>query len=182
MLRKYSRRPVSRILSRTIIPLGVALLRTLIATYPRVWRAGPARALPLAPQRFPPIWSCSVWGLPCLRLYSRSGALLPHLFTLTLLLRAGRYFLCGTCRPEALTLRSRTLSGTLPCGVRTFLSRRDFAVPRQRSPSRLPSLSYPIVRHEVLNLSSFANCFAPPAAQVELSDCGPVCAFNGGEK
>ncbi len=30
-----------------------------------------------------PIWSCSVWGLPCLRLHSRSGALLPHLFTLT---------------------------------------------------------------------------------------------------
>jgi len=30
-----------------------------------------------------PIWSCSVWGLPCLRLYSRSGALLPHHFTLT---------------------------------------------------------------------------------------------------
>jgi hypothetical protein len=36
----------------------------------------------------------------------------------------GRYLLCGTCRPEALTLRSRTLSGTLPCGVRTFLSRK----------------------------------------------------------
>ena len=30
-----------------------------------------------------PIWSCSVWGLPCPRLYSRGGALLPHLFTLT---------------------------------------------------------------------------------------------------
>jgi len=30
-----------------------------------------------------PIWSCSVWGLPCLRLYRRSGALLPHHFTLT---------------------------------------------------------------------------------------------------
>ncbi len=30
-----------------------------------------------------PIWSCSVWGLPCPRLHSRSGALLPHLFTLT---------------------------------------------------------------------------------------------------
>jgi len=30
-----------------------------------------------------PIWSCSVWGLPCLRHYCRSGALLPHLFTLT---------------------------------------------------------------------------------------------------
>jgi hypothetical protein len=33
---------------------------------------------------FLPIWSCSVWGLPCLRRYRRSGALLPHLFTLTL--------------------------------------------------------------------------------------------------
>ena len=31
-----------------------------------------------------PIWSCSVWGLPCLRPRSRSGALLPHHFTLTL--------------------------------------------------------------------------------------------------
>jgi hypothetical protein len=30
-----------------------------------------------------PIWSCSVWGLPCLRLHSRSGTLLPHHFTLT---------------------------------------------------------------------------------------------------
>ena len=30
-----------------------------------------------------PIWSCSVWGLPCPRRYRRSGALLPHLFTLT---------------------------------------------------------------------------------------------------
>src|ERR1700751_6407203 len=35
----------------------------------------------------------------------------------------GRYILCGTSRLTALTPRSRTLSGTLPCGVRTFLSR-----------------------------------------------------------
>ncbi len=119
------------------------MLRALIATYPRVWRAGPARDLwVMSPTIFPPIWSCSVWGLPCLRLYSRSGALLPHLFTLTLRLRAGRYFLCGTCRPGALTLRSRTLSGTLPCGVRTFLPRRTLRFDRQRSPSRLPSPSY----------------------------------------
>ena len=34
-----------------------------------------------------------------------------------------RYVLCGTGRPRALTPASRTLSGTLPCGVRTFLSR-----------------------------------------------------------
>ena|ERR1700722_3246433 len=32
---------------------------------------------------FLPIWSCSVWGLPCPRHYCRGGALLPHLFTLT---------------------------------------------------------------------------------------------------
>ena len=32
---------------------------------------------------FLPIWSCSVWGLPCPRHYWRGGALLPHLFTLT---------------------------------------------------------------------------------------------------
>jgi hypothetical protein len=44
-------------------------------------RAGPARAR-IAADSFP-IWSCSVWGLPCLRRYRRSGALLPHLFTLT---------------------------------------------------------------------------------------------------
>ena len=30
-----------------------------------------------------PIWSCSVWGLPCPGLYRPGGALLPHLFTLT---------------------------------------------------------------------------------------------------
>ncbi len=38
--------------------------------------------------------------------------------------RSGRYILCGTSRPRALTPASRTLSGTLPCGVRTFLSRQ----------------------------------------------------------
>jgi len=30
-----------------------------------------------------PIWSCSVWGLPCHSHYWLRGALLPHLFTLT---------------------------------------------------------------------------------------------------
>jgi hypothetical protein len=41
---------------------------------------------PLNPQRRRnslPIWSCSVWGLPCPSDYSDGGALLPHLFTLT---------------------------------------------------------------------------------------------------
>jgi hypothetical protein len=39
------------------------------------------------------------------------------------LARGGRYVLCCTCRPAALKRPSRTLSGTLPCGVRTFLPR-----------------------------------------------------------
>jgi len=36
-----------------------------------------------------------------------------------------RYVFCGTSRPRALKPASRTLSGTLPCGVRTFLSRQS---------------------------------------------------------
>jgi len=70
---------------------------------------------------FLPIWSCSVWGLPCPGHYWTGGALLPHLFTLTLL--RGRYFLCGTGRPPGLNPASRTLSGTPLCRVRTFLPR-----------------------------------------------------------
>ena len=31
-----------------------------------------------------PIWSCSKWGLPCHCCYQQRGALLPHLFTLTI--------------------------------------------------------------------------------------------------
>src|ERR1700733_16099304 len=34
-----------------------------------------------------------------------------------------RYILCCTSRPDGLNHPSRTLSGTLPCGVRTFLPR-----------------------------------------------------------
>ena len=43
---------------------------------------------------FLPIWSCSVWGLPCPLHYCRGGALLPHLFTLTATVKAEAvYFL-----------------------------------------------------------------------------------------
>ena len=55
--KKFAGGPVSRILSRTAIPLGASLLPALTATYPEVsappqlappqgprWRAGPARA------------------------------------------------------------------------------------------------------------------------------------------
>src|SRR5579863_2372919 len=37
---------------------------------------------------------------------------------------AGRYVFCGTFRRTGLNPASRTLSGTLLCGVRTFLSPR----------------------------------------------------------
>ena len=47
-------------------------------------RAGPARDAALLLARVSlPIWSCSVWGLPCPGRYRTGGALLPHLFTLT---------------------------------------------------------------------------------------------------
>jgi len=45
-----------------------------------------------------------------------------------------RYILCGTSRPRALTPASRTLSGTLPSGVRTFL-------PRQPRPPKRATIS-----------------------------------------
>jgi hypothetical protein len=127
----------------TVIPLGEALPLALISDLPGgsgVIRSSltasgrcRVRALLLARASLP-IWSCSVWGLPCLRHYCRSGALLPHLFTLTTAwgspldwvhreVHQRRYVFCGTGRPQALKPASRTLSGTLPCGVRTFLSR-----------------------------------------------------------
>jgi len=90
--------PVSRILSRAladpcaVIPLGAASPRTLISDLPggfgngssRLGASGrrAARAWLLAPASLP-IWSCSVWGLPCPGSYETSGALLPHHFTLT---------------------------------------------------------------------------------------------------
>jgi hypothetical protein len=84
-----------------------------------------------------PIWSCSAWGLPCPGHYCPAGALLPHLFTLTAALRPRRYILCGTFRPTPLKAPSRTLSGTLLCGVRTFLSLS--AQPRKTCRSRKDS-------------------------------------------
>ena len=54
-----------------------------------------------------------------------------------------RYVLCGTGRLAAFTLQSRTLSGTLPCGVRTFLSRIRASGCGSGRPARLLSLFYP---------------------------------------
>ena len=72
------------------------------ATYPEVvaHRAG-TRPRP-KPAGSLPIWSCSVWGLPCPPHYCDGGALLPHLFTLTPALPPGRYIFCGTFRRTGL--------------------------------------------------------------------------------
>ena len=136
----FAGEPVSRILSWTTIPLGAASLRTLISNLPGSFRervVKHAQTLVGAPGRHAPPGNRvspevpSLFGLapcgvyPASPLYSVSGALLPHLFTLTSMAvrLSRRYFLCGTCRLQALTPGSRTLSGTLPCGVRTFLPR-----------------------------------------------------------
>jgi len=76
-----------------------------------------------------PIWPCTRWGFPCLVACASSGALLPHLFTLTHALRRGRFILCGTVRrgisrfrrPRVSSLRRTKLRGIAPYGVRTFL-------------------------------------------------------------
>src|SRR4051812_36324146 len=60
-----------------------------------------------------PIWSCSVRGFACHPCYHGRGALLPHLFTLTLRLgphsranlASGRYFFCAAFLQVALTGR-----------------------------------------------------------------------------
>src|SRR5690349_23644729 len=109
-----------------IIPLGGALLPRS-CDLPGGCDA-PSRCV-FAEANSLPIWSCSVWGLPCPGHYCSGGALLPHLFTLTAAC-AGRYVFCGTGRLPALTLESRTLSGTLLCGVRTFLPGRAGATIR----------------------------------------------------
>jgi len=89
---QFGKRPVSRILSCAVIPLGAALPRTLISDLPggfgdcwsRLGASGRHAARAQLPARASlPIWSCSVWGLPCQPRYRGSGALLPHLFTLT---------------------------------------------------------------------------------------------------
>jgi hypothetical protein len=46
----------------------------------------------------PLIWPCSDWGLPCRRCCQRRGGLLPHRFTLTRRLPAGRSVFCGPVR------------------------------------------------------------------------------------
>ena len=71
-------RPISRVLSWTIIPLG--------HSSPNASSSLPGSHARTPRCRFPcdfPIWPCSRWGLPCHARCRPRGALLPHHFTLT---------------------------------------------------------------------------------------------------
>ena len=88
----------------------------------------PTRKLGGTRQRLP-IRCCSGWRLPCRPCCHARGALLPHLFTLTLGQSKGRYLFCGTF-PEVAP------AGHYPApflhGARTFLPSCD-----ARPPDRL---------------------------------------------
>ncbi len=156
------RRPVSRILSWTIIPLGGTLPRrssNLPASSGCLRELAPLQALSAWAHRADtllPAGECGhdpcLFGLaPCgvyhalpltrqpVRSYRTFSPLPPAACIACLRWRSDgwRYLLCCTGRLCALTHRSRTLSGTLPCGVRTFLPLPAADRGRQRSSSRL---------------------------------------------
>jgi hypothetical protein len=133
---------------------------------PVAYRADTPRGLVLAASASLPIWSCSVWGLPCPAPHSASGALLPHLFTLTPARR--EQALHGMPNPlakarvaEAVSSLwhwpSRSLDAAIPDVIRhTALRSSDFPPPATSHdatssdrPTRLLSLFY--------RVSSFTN-------------------------
>jgi hypothetical protein len=106
---------------------------------PVAYRADTPRSLVLAAVASLPIWSCSVWGLPCLPHYCVSGALLPHLFTLTPTREehALRGMLCSLAKAQVaeavsslLHWPSRGLDTSIPDVIRhTALRSSDFPPP-----------------------------------------------------
>src|SRR3954447_9141499 len=101
-------RPVSRILSRVIIPLG---------SYPGPGRATSWRAL-FALHR-------TGFGEPPRR--RDAGGLLPHRFTLTGGVSGDNAVGGLLSVPLSVGFRRLACASVLPCGVRTFLDRRGFA-------------------------------------------------------
>ena len=78
----------------------------------------PTRSLERAVLKRLLTWSCTGWGLPCRPRYRGRGELLPRHFTLTPY--GAVSFLLHFPSPRG----ARVLPGTLPCGVRTFLTAR----------------------------------------------------------
>lgn len=84
------------------------------------------------------VLSCTAQGLSCAGDHSPAGGLLPRLFTLTSHHRSdeGRYVLCDTFHDRSLALPASTLArGTLPYGVRTFLSALSCDRPQRMPPA-----------------------------------------------
>ena len=123
--------PVSRILSalrRDGHSSGPRITAGLKRPTRRLWRTGPARAPGQSRsfgQEIPPYLVLLRVGfaLPATLLRRRCALTAP--FHPYRNLAARRYVFCGTFRrtipPMKARAPSRTLSGTLPCGVRTFL-------------------------------------------------------------
>src|SRR5262249_50413807 len=74
----------------------------------------------------PPIWSCSAWGFPCLRRRRRSGALLPHHFTLTRLAPGGIFSVALSVASPRLAVSEHAARGS-----------SDFPLPRRRGSDHL---------------------------------------------
>ena len=83
-----------------------------------------------------PIRSCTRWGLPCHGGHPSCGALLPHRFTLATRASRRRSAVCSLLHCPA-GHPDRSLTGTSPCGARTFLGDPDKADRRSRRPSGL---------------------------------------------
>jgi len=111
---KVGSRPISRVLSRATIHLGCTSPCTS-SGLPGSTRGSRAAACAAC---FP-IWPCSRRGLPCRRRCRRRGALLPHRFTLAVVL-AHAWAVCSLLHfPWAHA--PQALPGALPFGARTFL-------------------------------------------------------------
>ncbi len=97
------------------------------ATYPEVVarRAGTRSFETEASQELPPYLVLLRVGFAVPAALLRRRCALTAPFHPYLTLRPRRYVFCGTFRPTGLNRPSRTLSGTLLCGVRTFLPSRD---------------------------------------------------------
>ena len=133
---------ISRVLSPTRSPgddhfSGPPVAEAALATVP----GSAGRAIlrhGVAPASCSLIWSCSRWGLPCLRCHHRSGELLPRRFTLT-----RRLALAGGLFSVALSLGSPpvAVSDHPAHGARTFLPSANCA--KARSPVQLSGAHYP---------------------------------------
>jgi hypothetical protein len=78
----------------------------------------------------------------------------------------GGIFSVALCRPRALKPTSRTLSGTLPCGVRTFLPRRSTLsrkAPAATARSSCQHLVYPECWLPITQFRSTIRRFRPAA-------------------